>query len=55
MVGLPKVIEMARNLGIESRLRPGCLARLGTSELSVLELTTAYATCQRRRAGPPIA
>ncbi|TMQ66763.1 MAG: PBP1A family penicillin-binding protein [Candidatus Eisenbacteria bacterium] len=44
MVGLPKVIEMARSLGIESRLRQVASLALGTSELSVLELTTAYAT-----------
>jgi penicillin-binding protein 1B len=44
LVGLPKVIEMARSLGIESRLRQVASLALGTSELSVLELTTAYAT-----------
>jgi membrane carboxypeptidase/penicillin-binding protein len=35
---------MARSLGIESRLRQVSSLALGTSELSVLELTTAYAT-----------
>jgi len=44
MVGLPKIMEMARTLGIESRLRPVASLALGTSEVSVLELTTAYAT-----------
>jgi 1A family penicillin-binding protein len=44
LVGMPKVIEMARTLGIESRLRQVASLALGTSELSVLELTTAYAT-----------
>lgn len=44
IVGIPKIVEMARLLGIESRLRPVASLALGTSELSVLELTTAYAT-----------
>jgi penicillin-binding protein 1B len=44
MVGLPKIIDMARLLGIESRLRPVASLALGTTEVTVLELTTAYAT-----------
>ena len=44
MVGMNHVVDTARSLGIESRLRPVASLALGTSELSVLELTTAYAT-----------
>jgi penicillin-binding protein 1B len=43
-VGMDKVVETARALGIESRMRPVASLALGTSEISVLELTTAYAT-----------
>jgi penicillin-binding protein 1B len=43
-VGIGKVVETARALGIESRMRPVASLALGTSEMSVLELTTAYAT-----------
>ena len=43
-VGIGKVVETARALGIESRMRPVASLALGTSEISVLELTTAYAT-----------
>jgi penicillin-binding protein 1B len=44
MVGMSRVVDMARSLGIQSRLRPVPSLALGTSELSVLELTNAYAT-----------
>ncbi len=44
MVGLPKVIEMAHALGVESRLREVPSLALGTNEVTTLELTTAYAT-----------
>ena len=44
MVGLNHVVDTARSLGIQSRLRAVASLALGTSELSVLELTTAYAT-----------
>jgi penicillin-binding protein 1B len=43
-VGIGKVVDMARALGIESRMRPVASLALGTSEISALELTTAYAT-----------
>ncbi len=42
-VGLPKVIEVARELGIEGQLRPVASLALGTSEVTPLEMTTAYA------------
>ena len=41
--GRPKVIDMARRLGISSRLRPHPSLALGAFEVSLLELTTAYA------------
>lgn len=43
MVGIPKVIQMARTLGIESRLRNVPSLALGACEVSVLEMTRAYA------------
>ncbi len=43
MVGLPKIVEMARALGIEGKLREVASLALGTSEVSAMELTTAYA------------
>jgi penicillin-binding protein 1B len=48
MVGISQVIEEARALGIQSRLRPVISLALGTSEVSPLELTTAYATIANR-------
>ena len=44
MVGLPKVAQMAHALGVESRLNEVTSLALGTSEVTPLELTTAYAT-----------
>ncbi len=41
-VGRDKVIEVARRLGIESDLSPNPSIALGTSEVSLLELTSAY-------------
>tara|TARA_B110000971_G_C20030858_1_gene511359 strand:+ start:1863 stop:3734 length:1872 start_codon:yes stop_codon:yes gene_type:complete len=41
--GRPKVIDMARRLGIRSRLRPHPSLALGSFEVTLLELTTAYA------------
>ncbi|HEY7729120.1 MAG TPA: PBP1A family penicillin-binding protein [Candidatus Eisenbacteria bacterium] len=48
LVGVPKVIEGARDLGIQSRLRSVLSLALGTSEVTPLELTTAYATIANR-------
>jgi len=42
-VGPPRVIELAHRLGISSNLRNDASLALGTSEVSPLELTTAYA------------
>jgi len=41
-VGAARIIAMARRLGIRSELREGPSLALGTSELTLLELTSAY-------------
>jgi penicillin-binding protein 1A len=43
-VGIPAVISVARRLGIESPLSPYASLALGTSDVTPLELTAAYAT-----------
>ncbi|NLS01394.1 penicillin-binding protein [Rhizobium sp. P38BS-XIX] len=43
-VGPEQVIKVARRLGIESDLQANASIALGTSEVSLLELTSAYAT-----------
>ncbi len=43
-VGRERVIKSARKLGITSRLRPHPALALGTFEVSLLEITAAYAT-----------
>ena len=43
-VGIGKVIEMARRLGIESSLPPVPSLALGTAEVSPLEIVTVYST-----------
>jgi penicillin-binding protein 1A len=43
-VGRQNVIEVAERLGITSKLRPEPSLALGTSEVSLLELTAAYGT-----------
>jgi penicillin-binding protein 1A len=42
-VGIAPTIEMARRLGIRSKLEPGLALALGASSVSLLELTRAYA------------
>lgn len=42
-VGTNRVVALARRLGIKSELRPDLSLALGTSEVSLLELTGAYA------------
>ncbi len=42
-VGIPRVAEVARDLGIQSTLREVPSLCLGTSEVSLLEITGAYA------------
>ena len=41
-VGISHAIDVARRMGITSPLNPGLSLTLGTSELSLLELTSAY-------------
>ena len=43
-VGLPRVVSTAHRLGIESPLQPVASIALGTSEVTPLELTAAYAS-----------
>ena len=43
-VGIDKVVEMARRLGIESRLPAVPSLALGTAEVSPLEIVTVYST-----------
>jgi penicillin-binding protein 1A len=42
-LGPPSVVEFAHRLGIRSRLHPNLSLALGTSEVTLLELTAAYA------------
>ncbi|MBI5399418.1 PBP1A family penicillin-binding protein [Candidatus Saganbacteria bacterium] len=41
-VGIPAAIDVAKRLGITSHLEPGLALTLGVSEVSLLELTSAY-------------
>ncbi|GAG61014.1 unnamed protein product, partial [marine sediment metagenome] len=43
-VGIKKVINYSRKAGIKSELRPDLSLALGTSEISPLEIASAYAT-----------
>src|SRR5262249_35067323 len=43
-VGLPNVVAKAQRLGIRSPLQPNASLALGTSEVTPLELTAAYAS-----------
>lgn len=42
--GIPNIVEMAQRLGITTTLRPDLSIALGTSEVTLLELASAYAT-----------
>jgi len=48
MLGPSSVIHLAQKLGIESTLMPYLSLALGTSEVNLLELTSAYATFSNR-------
>ena len=50
-VGRKKVIEVAKRLGITSKLAPNPSIALGASEVSLLELTGAYAAFANRGLG----
>jgi penicillin-binding protein 1A len=43
-VGPEKVVEVARRMGIRSRLRPYCSSVLGTNEVNTLEMASAFGT-----------
>ncbi|MBI5699534.1 penicillin-binding protein 1A [Candidatus Saganbacteria bacterium] len=43
-VGIPSAISMARRMGIESHLEPALSLTLGASEVSPLEITSAFGT-----------
>ena len=45
LVGMDQVLETARRVGINSPLRADASLPLGASEVSLLELTTAYVAC----------
>ena len=47
-IGLRRTIDIARRLGVESPLGENMSLALGTSELSLLELTSAYGTLANR-------
>ena len=53
-IGPERIVEAARRLGIESPLAPYPALALGASEVSLLELTAAYAVmaAEGRRSGP---
>ena len=46
-VGINKIIETARLLGIKSLIRPGFSMVLGSSEITPLEVATSYSTLAR--------
>jgi len=47
-VGIGKTIKMAKSMGIESALRPYPSLALGTSDVSLLEITSAYGVWANR-------
>lgn len=54
-IGVPYTIEYARKLGIESDLSPDLSLALGSSGVSLLELTRAYAVfANEGKAAPPV-
>lgn len=53
-VGVPRVIELAHDLGIRSELPDGLSLALGSGEVTLLELTNAFATfAARGKTAPP--
>ncbi|NEQ43113.1 MAG: PBP1A family penicillin-binding protein [Leptolyngbya sp. SIOISBB] len=53
-VGFEPVINMAQRMGIESELRPTYSLALGASEVTLLELTSAYGTLARQGKHHPV-
>jgi penicillin-binding protein 1A len=48
VVGPPKVVDLAKKAGVTSDLAPDLSLTLGTSEVSVLDMASAYSTFARR-------
>ena len=53
-VGWEPVIEIAQKMGIESKLKQGYSLALGASEVSLLELTSAYGTLANQGVHSPV-
>ncbi|HIK46817.1 MAG TPA: PBP1A family penicillin-binding protein [Leptolyngbyaceae cyanobacterium M65_K2018_010] len=53
-VGFDPVIEVAKRMGIQSPLLPAYSLALGTSEVNLLELTSAYGTLANRGRHVPV-
>lgn len=53
-VGLPRIMEVARALGVTSPLLPVPALALGAFEVSPVELATIYATLANRGVRPPV-
>jgi penicillin-binding protein 1A len=47
-IGPQKLVDMGHKLGIRSELRPDCSLALGATEVTPLEMATAYATLANR-------
>ena len=52
--GLPKIVDMARALGVSARLKPVPSIALGAFELTPVEMATAYATFANRGVRPTV-
>ena len=48
MLGVTSVVDFAHNLGIKAPLKPNLSLALGTSEVSLINLTAAYAVFPNR-------
>jgi membrane peptidoglycan carboxypeptidase len=53
-VGLPRVVEMARRLGIDAPLDPVPSIALGSFEVTALDLAQVYATFAAGGVRPPV-
>ena len=54
MVGVPAVVDVARRLGVTGELHRDLSLALGTSEVSLLELTSAYGVLANRGTRVPV-
>jgi penicillin-binding protein 1B len=53
-VGLPKIVDLAHKMGIETHLDPFPSTALGAASITPVELATVYATLARGGLRPPI-